>query len=465
MNKLRKKIVGAVLAAAMAMAIPFTAGAAEISDFEDVKTSAWYYNAVEYAVSEGLFAGTGKTTFSPDGPMTRGMFVTVLGRKAGVDKSQYLTCRFNDVKAGAFYAPYAEWAAAYGIVSGVSETRFSPNDKITREQMASILYRYAKATENDATFSAEAYNSFSDTGKVSGWAAEAFQWAADKGIINGSDGKLNPKNTASRAQVAQIFYAGKDILIKTEVTTEPILPGSSDPKAHPDNVYNVFAREFSAGNDWKVSSKSRMASSEQEQLISLLKGKTGDCVWNEIALKGYDVSLVGETRVEIVHGENGDYTTRDTPIEKVAQYISEDLADHSFKKGYFCITLGDYVTSSGNVQNKDIFYELYFISTPDAHVNSSDSVFRASVKQKVVERLPSTFIWSEYALGGGWSCVPLLNPYHTTEEEQAEDYANFFVYMLTEGWGERSGAHYYIAFPPISETDNNGFENLAVFYG
>lgn len=221
-NSMLKKFVAALLAAATVASAGIGASAAVITDFTDVNPKAWYYEAVEYAVDNSLFSGTSKTTFSPGGAMTRGMFVTVLGRKAGIDESQYLAYRFTDVKKGEYYAPYVEWAARYGIVSGISDTTFAPNKSITREQMAAILYRYAKATDNDTEYTTGKYTSFPDLGSVSGFAVEPLMWATDKGIIKGSDGKLNPKGTATRAQVAQVFLSSKDILTKTEVTAEPI---------------------------------------------------------------------------------------------------------------------------------------------------------------------------------------------------------------------------------------------------
>lgn len=229
-----KKLVAITLAAiTAASAFGMNASAASVADFTDVKPGAWYYPAVEYATDNQLFQGTTPTTFSPNGSVTRGMFVTVLGRKAGVNIKDYPTTRFKDVKSSIYYAPYVEWAATYGIVSGTDEKKalFSPDKTVTREQMASILYRFAQATENDVDYSGEKFYSFSDYGKVSSFAQDAFKWASDKGIINGSDGKLNPKGTATRAQVAQVFLSAQYVLTKTEITIDPIPAPEPDPAA------------------------------------------------------------------------------------------------------------------------------------------------------------------------------------------------------------------------------------------
>ena len=116
---MKKKILAMLLSVALlAGAIPVTASAASVEQFSDVKARDWFYDAVEYAVSNGLFHGTGETTFSPEQSMTRGMFVTVLGRKSNVEQSLYTEQQFEDVKAGQYYAPYVNWAASNGIVNG-----------------------------------------------------------------------------------------------------------------------------------------------------------------------------------------------------------------------------------------------------------------------------------------------------------------------------------------------------------
>ncbi len=230
---MKKRILAVLLAAILTLAIAVPAGAVSVDQFTDVKPSHWYYNAVDYVTSNGLFSGTTEATFSPETPMTRAMFVTVLGRKNGVNKALYSGSRFKDVKVGEYYAPYVEWAASYGIVSGTTATAFSPNQEITREQIAAILYRYIQKTENDATFSTDKYNTFPDRSKVTSFAAQGFQWATSHGIINGTGGKLDPQGLATRAQVAQIFMKSQDLLIKTEINMEPIPAPTPAPTPKP----------------------------------------------------------------------------------------------------------------------------------------------------------------------------------------------------------------------------------------
>ncbi len=174
--------------------------------FIDVTADKWYYDAVEYVFQKGYFKGTSETTFSPNGTMTRAMFVTVLGRMAGIPENREADTKFTDVKKGSYYAGYVAWAAEQGIVMGTSATTFSPNAKITREQMAVLLYRYAKYVGADVSADSDALNTFTDAASVSGWAKEAMAWATDHKILIGTGNGLKPRAQATRAQGAQIIF-------------------------------------------------------------------------------------------------------------------------------------------------------------------------------------------------------------------------------------------------------------------
>lgn len=154
---------GATAVIMASAAIPASAAAER---FTDVKPGAWYYTAVDYAVSEGLFSGTSANTFSPGSPMTRAMFVRVLGNKAGVDPEDYPGSYFLDVPKGTWYTPYVQWAAGHEIVNGTGGYKFSPNQSVTREQMALILYNYAKTTDCDLTARTGLLDKYPDGGKV-----------------------------------------------------------------------------------------------------------------------------------------------------------------------------------------------------------------------------------------------------------------------------------------------------------
>ena len=183
-------------------------GDSEVSQplpFTDVFENDWYHTAVEFAFKEGLFSGTTATTFSPRVSMTRGMFVTVLHR---LDKLPATGAGgiFSDVNDPAsYYYNAVTWASENNIVTGHADGTFKPNDSITREQMAVTMHRYATYKERDISSAGTTYDSFPDREQVSGYAEEAMRWTVAWGIISGSDGRLLPQNTATRAEVAQII--------------------------------------------------------------------------------------------------------------------------------------------------------------------------------------------------------------------------------------------------------------------
>ena len=171
--------------------------------FADVPASAWYYNAVEYVYENGLMSGVSGGRFAPDDTLTRAMLVQTLYAMEG--RPATASAGFADVASGDWYASAVNWAAANGVVSGVSETGFGPNNALTREQLALILYRFAQYKGYDVTGTSD-LTAYADGSSVSGWAAEAMSWAVDAGLISGVGGnQIAPTGTASRAQVAQIL--------------------------------------------------------------------------------------------------------------------------------------------------------------------------------------------------------------------------------------------------------------------
>ena len=146
------------------------------------------------------------TTFEPAGDVTRAQFVTMLAGLAKADVSQYPATSFRDVPEGAWYAPYVNWALANGIVSGYSAAAFGPNDEITREQLATMLYEYAKYKGYDVTKAAD-LSGFADQGGISAYAVKPMQWAVAQELIFGVGGNaLAPKAAATRAQLAAVLH-------------------------------------------------------------------------------------------------------------------------------------------------------------------------------------------------------------------------------------------------------------------
>lgn len=171
--------------------------------FADVPASAWYCDAVEYVYENGLMSGVSGGRFAPNDTLTRAMLVQTLYAMEG--RPAAASAGFADVASGDWYASAVNWAAANGVVSGVSETGFGPNNALTREQLALILYRFAQYKGYDVTGTSD-LAAYADGSSVSGWAAEAMGWAVDAGLISGVGGnQIAPTGTATRAQVAQIL--------------------------------------------------------------------------------------------------------------------------------------------------------------------------------------------------------------------------------------------------------------------
>ena len=170
-----------------------------VSKFTDVSKDAWYYDVIKKIVDKGLMNGMSDTSFAPDLEVTRAMFVTILYRAAGAPQVE-AAANFADVAADQYYANAVAWAAANGIVNGVSEIEFAPNNDITREQMATILYRYNKKAAEAAEVA------YTDKDSISEYAMEAVAWAKAAGIMQGNaDGTFAPVRNASRAEAAAVF--------------------------------------------------------------------------------------------------------------------------------------------------------------------------------------------------------------------------------------------------------------------
>ena len=180
--------------------------------FTDI-TGHWAADNILFAASRGLLSGTSDTTFSPDTGMTRGMFVTALGRLAGINPDSYQTGKFTDVKADAYYAPYVNWAAQIGIVEGVTATTFAPDTNINREQMAVIMKNYAAKLGYDLPQTLKAVT-FADNTQISSWAKDAVKSMQQAGILAGkNENKFDPKGTATRAEVATVLRRFVEIVI------------------------------------------------------------------------------------------------------------------------------------------------------------------------------------------------------------------------------------------------------------
>lgn len=198
-----KKCLSLILAVLLAVNLMAPAMAADVS-FSDVPADAWYAEAVAFVASEGLFEGTSKTTFSPGMTMSRGMFVLVLSRLAGADVSAVPSAGFTDVPEGKWYTDAVSWAYTNGYVNG-SSGRFYPDEPITREQIAQMLYNYLTRTGTELADADGVPGSFSDSGSVSSWARDGVEYVRRTGLMLGNGGSFAPSRKLTRAEAATVF--------------------------------------------------------------------------------------------------------------------------------------------------------------------------------------------------------------------------------------------------------------------
>lgn len=210
---LTKKITSVKLDANTTVYAKWTETPVSSLPFGDVKSGDWFYNDVKYVYDKGMMAGTAADVFAPNATTTRAMIVTILYRLEG-SPAVTGTSAFVDVPTGQWYTDAVNWAAANQIVKGTSATTFAPNDSITREQMAAILYRYAQYKGYDVTKKAD-LSGYSDNGQVSAYAKDALAWANAAKLINGvTNTTLAPQGNATRAQVSAILHRFCDGVVK-----------------------------------------------------------------------------------------------------------------------------------------------------------------------------------------------------------------------------------------------------------
>ena len=202
--------------------------------FDDINETDWFYENVKYVVENKLMNGVSDTEFAPNNTLTRAMLVTVLYRNAG-EPEVTEAASFADVDADSWYAKAVVWAEANGIVNGVSDTEFAPNANITREQIATIMYRYAQYNGDDVTAVAD-IEAYADAANVSDYAVDAMKYAVGSGLINGkTETTLNPQDNATRAEIATILKrfieANAEVEEVVEETTEEVVEETTEETA------------------------------------------------------------------------------------------------------------------------------------------------------------------------------------------------------------------------------------------
>ena len=289
-----KKVISLILTVLMLAGTVVSVAAAETSPFTDVKTSRWSYGAIQYAVEKGYMNGIGDGKFDPAGSMTRGMVTTVLWRMEDKPEVEF-RADFTDVKNGKFYSKAVIWAKDNEIVNGVSEGKFDPNGKITREQLATMLYRYAEFKGYDVTADGD-LSKFPDSSKTHSYAKGALAWATGKGLIagvkSGDSDLLDPRGNATREQFAAILKRFDDAFCL--VYNEPVLISVFTEPEYPlvtnaDVYVAVDGKDTDPGTfDAPVATFARAAELAREKKTE----KTGDVV---VAFKAGDYGSLDVT--------------------------------------------------------------------------------------------------------------------------------------------------------------------------
>lgn len=218
MKEFSRKLISLLLVVSLLIGFPPTGGIAasntNMLPFTDVKTSDWFYEPVQYVNEQGLMTGTGTNLFSPQLATTRGMIVSILHRMEGSPAAS--SSAFIDVTAGQWYSDAVNWAASNGIVGGFEDGSFRPDDPITREQMASIMYRYSDHKGYDVTDTAS-LSKYTDSDQVSEYAKDVMKWAVGSGLLSGrGDNLLAPQGQTTRAEAATILMRYcKDLVLES----------------------------------------------------------------------------------------------------------------------------------------------------------------------------------------------------------------------------------------------------------
>lgn len=272
---MRKKLLSLALALVMCLSLmpsAFAVEGASVDKFTDVPADAWYREELAYAVYNGYISGTSATTFSPDGLVTRGQFVTILGRMLEIDADNGTTW-FTDVPETAFYAPYVGWAASNRYVNGTSSTTFAPNNNITVEQMGTILANYISISGVVLTGTTP-QEQYADANTISGWAKDNMELVRQYDLLPvDGKGNVSPRKAATRAEAA----------VSLVRLAQSAGWGTAPAEQVPTSDYSaeVAAKVESIHNELWSTGKITASMTEKEKAIAYFRWMCINCVYDD----------------------------------------------------------------------------------------------------------------------------------------------------------------------------------------
>lgn len=291
-----KRLLAMALAVCLALSVlPISGSAAEVKTFTDVNTDSWFYGDIRFVCEKSLMIGTSDQTFSPNEKMSRAMLTTVLYRLAGSPVVE-ATAVFADVPTNLWYSDAIAWASENHVVEGHGNDLFGPNDPITREQLVTMLYQYAGKTGSDITES-KALDSFNDAAEVHEWALDAMQWAYAAGVVIGRSSQcLAPQASATRAEAAAMLHRFLEKLsTDDENSSNEDMPSTepSDPTGAEVSLDNLTADEI-------------YFSVDETARVTFTVSCSGEC--NDVYLMRDDGGIAGTMHDD---GSNGDFAAYD----------------------------------------------------------------------------------------------------------------------------------------------------------
>lgn len=296
-----KKLISCVLALVLVMALmpsAFAAEGASVDKFTDVPADAWYRDELAYALHNGYISGTSETTFAPDALVTRGQFVTILGRMVNADVSQFKTTQFEDVDITSWYGPYVEWARSTGIVNGVSSKQFAPDNNITVEQMSVMVSNCISKLSLSPKAAPVVY---SDMSSVSTWAVSGVEAMAKYNLLPvDAASNINPHKQATRSECTVSLVR---LAQSTDMGVAPTTETTNTQSSGDDYVWaDVEAKVKEIHDELWATGQITNSMNEKEKAIAYFRWMCINCEYHTYEDKGVSIGVVGSEYGPLLHG-------------------------------------------------------------------------------------------------------------------------------------------------------------------